>query len=594
MNYYTDCAEWKYLFRNAIDWDAIIPLYYPTFPTSNGFNNKEELIEFFEQVLEATGKWSGETLRARAGELDEVGCAKVNADGSVTILEPMQKTYDEAVKLDVFGACIDEKYGGMGLPVGVGMIMLEQVARACISTSTQLAFFTSMADMLERFCDHATCERLLPKIIKGEISGSMCLTEPDAGSDVGALRTSAEKQADGKYLLNGTKMFITNGGGGFGLVLARIKGAPEGLAGISLFLAEEKLNGKQNYRITKIEEKMGMHGSMTCEIVYENTIAELVGAEHQGFQYMLHLMNEARISVGIQSIAGIEAGLERAEDYANVRKQFGKNLMELPLYKRNFDDWTTEQDAFRAFMADTISSFDIFQRLDLKKRHAQELSENETKLMKKHHAIIRARTPLVKYTGAEVYTALSTKAIQAFGGYGYMKEYGVERIHRDSFGALLYEGTSQIQGLMAMKDYVKKVMKNPSKFLQGMVASHPVGNLAERNEYKKVYSGLQHDFQRQFSKLLLASFKDPNGSFIETLTHFNQYFTRDYWQNSEKLEKVMTHAETLCQALSHLEIVKVLGKQAEKDSTRRALFNRYLLLAKPRLQAIYEDWSVRS
>jgi alkylation response protein AidB-like acyl-CoA dehydrogenase len=594
MNYFTDSSEWKYLFRNAIDWDTILPLYYPTFPTSNGFNNKEELLQFFEQVMDATGKWSGETLRARAKELDEVGCAKTKPDGSVELSETILKTYAEAVKLDVFGVSVDEKYGGLGMPVSIGMLILEQLSRACISTSTQLAFFTSMADMLERFCDAATCERLIPQIIKGQISGSMCLTEPDAGSDVGSLRTSAVKQANGTYILNGTKMFITNAGGGFGFVLARVKGAPEGLAGISLFLAEEKLDGKQNYRITKIEEKMGMHGSMTCEVVYENSIASLVGAENEGFKYMLHLMNEARISVGIQSIGGIEAGLERAKVYAETRKQFGKPIIELPLFKRNFDDWTAEQDAFRAFMADTMSSFDIFQRLDLKLRHAGELTENEKKLHKTHHTITRNRTPLVKYMGAETYTTLSVKAIQAFGGYGYMKEYEVDRIHRDCFGALLYEGTSQIQALMAMKDYMKKVMKNPPKFVQSMMAAHPMGNLAERNEFKKAYLGLQYDFQKNWGKLLLSAFKNPNTGVLEAITHFGQLFSKEYWQDSEKLDRVMVHAETLCQALSFLEIVKVLGKQAQKDPSRKELFQRYLLLAKPRLAAIYQDWEIRA
>ena len=594
MNYYSDSSEWKYLFRNCIDWDTLLPLYYPSFPTSNGFNNKDELIEFFEQILDATGKWSGETVRARAKELDEVGCAKVNPDGSVKLLEPILKTYEEAAKLDVFGVCVDEKYGGLGVPVGVGMLIVEQLARACISTSTQIAFFTSMADMLERFCDHDTCERLIPQILKGHLSGSMCLTEPDAGSDVGALRTSATKQADGHYLLDGTKMFITNAGGGFGFVLARVKGAPEGLAGISLFLAEEKLGGKQNYRVTKIEEKMGMHGSMTCEVVYENSVCSLVGKEGEGFKHMLHLMNEARISVGLQSIGGIEAGLERAKEYSEGRKQFGKPIAELPLFKRNFDDWKTEEDAFRAFMVDTISSFDIFQRLDLKMRHAGEFTAAEEKLFKQHHAITRTRTPLVKYYGAEAYVILSTKAIQAFGGYGYMKEYEVDRIHRDCFGALLYEGTSQIQALMALKDYVKKVTKNPTQFLQSMVSAHPIGNLTEKDETRKIYLGLQYEFQKNWAGLLLACFKNPKSTVIDSLTHFNQLFSKDYWQDSEKLERLMTHAETLCQALSMLEIVKVLGKQATKDQARRDLFNRYVVLAKPRLAAIYQDWDLRS
>ncbi len=594
MNYYSDQPEWKYLLRNAIDWDTIIPLYYPSFPTSNGFNTKEELIEFFEQVLDATGKWSGETLRERARELDEVGCAKTNPDGSVKLTETMLKTYSEAVKLDVFGISVDEKYGGLGAPVSITMLMVEQLARACISTSTQLAFFTGMADMLERFCDHATCERLIPQIIKGQLSGSMCLTESDAGSDVGSLRTSAEKQPDGRYSLNGTKMFITNAGGGFGFVLARIKGAPEGLSGISMFLSEEKVDGKQNYRITKIEDKMGMHGSMTCEVVYENSIATLIGQENEGFKYMLHLMNEARISVGIQSIGGIEAGLERVQTYAETRKQFGKTLLELPLFKRNLDDWVAEQDAFRAFMVDTISSFDIFQRLDMKERHGSELNEQEKKLHRTHHSIVRARTPLVKYMGAEMYGMLSVKTIQAFGGYGYMKEYDVERIHRDCFGALLYEGTSQIQALMAMKDFVKKVTKNPAKFIQSMMAAHPVSHFAEKNEYKNTYQSIQYEFQKSFSKLLLSCFMNPNSGFMDALTYFNQLFSKEYWQDSTKLERVMTHAETLCQALSMLEVIKVLGKQAAKDESRKKLFDDYLLIARPRFQAIYADWQQRS
>jgi alkylation response protein AidB-like acyl-CoA dehydrogenase len=593
MNFYSDVPEWKFLFRNAIDWDTILPLYYPSFPTSNGFNNKEELLEFFEQMLDATGKWTGENVKNRAKELDEVGCAKARPDGSVELLEPIKKTYAEAKGMEVFGACVSEEFGGLGVPVAVGMFIFAQMARACISTSTQVGFYTSIADMVERFCDHETRSRILPQIVKGEISGSMCLTEPDAGSDVGALRTSAELQADGSYLLNGTKSFITNAGGGLGFILARIKGAPEGLSGISLFLSEEKYKGKQNYRVTKIEEKMGMHGSMTCEVVYENTVAHLVGQANEGFKYMLHLMNEARISVGLQSIGGIEAGLDAARAYTEVRKQFGKRVIDLPLFKRNIDDWETEQDAFRALMADTISSFDIFQRLDLKKRHTGELTAAEKKLFDHHHEITRARTPLVKYAGSEMYAILSTKAIQSFGGYGYMKEYEVERIHRDCFGSLLYEGTSQIQALMAMKDFVKKVMKNPPKFLQAMMATHPIGSMAERNEYKKAYVGIQHDFQRNFAGLILSCFKAGDGV-LENFTQLNKYFSREYWQDSEKLEKVMTHAETLCQALTLLEVIKVLGKHAAKDPSRKKLFHDYLLLAKPRLAAIYSDWSLRS
>jgi len=332
---------------------------------------------------------------------------------------------------------------------------------------------------------------------------------------------------------------------------------------------------------------------MTCEVVYENTRAILVGEPHGGFKIMLHLMNEARISVGLQSIGGIEAALERAGAYAGVRTQFGKPISQLPLFKRNFEDWVVEQDAFRAFMVDTMSSFEIFQHLDLKSRHGTQLTEHESRLLKKHIEIVRARTPLVKYLGAETYATLSTKAIQAFGGYGFMKEYEVERIHRDCFGALLYEGTSQIQSLMALKDYIKKLMKNPARFVQSMVSTHPIGTLTEKSETKKTYLHLQHEFQKHLASLLLSCFS-PGSGLLEKLTHLNDYFNREFWQDAEKLERLMTHSETLCQALGALEIIKVLGKQAEKDSSRRDLFDHYVLLAKPRLAAIYADWELRA
>lgn len=594
QNYYSEENEWKYLTKNAIDWDAIIPLYYPSFPTADGFNNKQELIEFFEQMLNTSGDWLAKKIYPRAKELDKVGAGKV-VDGSVVLSDTLLKSYQEANELGVIGTCVAPEFGGMGAPITLGMLMFEQASRACLSTCTQICFFTSIADMIERFCDSETQKRLIPKIVAGELSGSMCLTEPDAGSDVGSLRTSAVKQSDGSYRLNGTKIFITNGGGGLGFVLARIKGAPEGLAGISMFLVEEWITdseGKKqhNYRIGKMEEKMGMHGSPTCEVIYEDSIGHLVGQENEGFQYMLHLMNEARISVGLQSLGGIEAAIDNVKTYAETRKQFGRTLLELPLFKRNYDDWCTERDAFRALMVDTISYFDIYQRLDMKKRHSGDLTEAESKLLKKALKVVRRRTPLVKFYGAETYALISQRAIQAFGGYGYMEEYDVGRIHRDCFGALLYEGTSQIQSLMAMKDLVKVMMKDPGKWMQTLVASHPIGNLfSDLNAYEKDFKIHQYEFRKQVSGLILKTFK-PEQGLVEALTHINKVFSKEYWQDSKKIEKLMVHAETLATGLSLIEILSVLSKHASKDPARGDLYHRFLKLAKPRLAAVYADW----
>ena len=223
----------------------------------------------------------------------------------------------------------------------------------------------------------------------------MCLTEPGCGSDLGAIQSTATSLSDGTYLLNGTKLFITNAGGGLHFTLARIKGDKDGLDGLSMFFVkqdDERREGN-NFIVVKNEEKTGMHGSFTCEVLYENSVCELVGKQGEGFKLMLHLMNEARIAVGMQGLGGLEGALEFAENYAKERSQFGRSISELPLMKRNLKDLRVERDAMRALMVDTTSLYDIFQILDLKERESDDLSEKEAELLKSTWKRVRKRTP---------------------------------------------------------------------------------------------------------------------------------------------------------------------------------------------------------
>lgn len=595
MNFFSGESENIYLFKNAIDWDSIIPLYYPSFPTEDGFNNKEEVIQFLTELVDATGDWSGGAIHNRARELDKVGSGVVK-DGNTITSEPLQALYNEAKELAFFGMCAETKYGGMGAPAAAQMVSFTQINRACIASATQIGFFSSIIDMIERFCDEEDRERLIPQIVSGELSGSMCLTEAGAGSDVGSLKTTATKQEDGTYLLNGAKIFITNGGGGLGFALARIKGAPEGLSGISLFLVEQYIGEekKQNYKVTKNEEKMGLHGSFTCEVVYENSVAKLIGKENQGFRYMLHLMNEARIAVGLQTLGGMEACVGYAREYAQTRTQFGKPIAELPLMKRNLEDWETQRDAFRALMFDTLSYFDIYQKVDMMKRHHQEIDEKTEKLYQEAVKWVRRRTPLVKYYGAESFTKLSQCAIQALGGYGFMEEYDAERYHRDSFAPLLYEGTSQIQALMAMKDLMKYVMRNPAKFFQTMVAGHPFGGLFTTTTApsQREFHSLQYEFKRNLIRLIVKSLK-PDVDYTDPV-EIKKFFNAKNWMAEENFDRLMVHAETICQGLSYLETLRVLSKHAAKDESRLDLFNRYKTLVTPSFQYIYADWKARA
>ncbi|AYF44539.1 MULTISPECIES: acyl-CoA dehydrogenase family protein [Halobacteriovorax] len=586
MNYFSDEKEWQWMLKNAVDWKAIIPLYYKEFPTADGFNNQEEVISFIEELMTQTGSWAADAVYNRAEAIDVNGAGVVK-DGRTIPGKELSEFYREATELGAFGLCVPTEFGGMGLPAVALMILLEQLSRACNSQCTQLAFFTSIADMVHRFCDHETAERLIPKIVAGELSGSMNLTEPGCGSDLGMIKTSATPVGDGTYKLNGSKIFITNGGGGIGFVLARIKGAPEGLEGISMFICEQDdptVEGL-NYTVAKNEHKMGMHGSFTCEIVYENSVARLIGEEGKGFRYMLHLMNEARIAVGMQALGGIEGCIGYAKNYAQERVQFDKPISELPLMKRNLEDFETERDALRALLVDTISSYDIFQKLDLKKNEVGELTKEEEAIFKNASIWTRKRTPLVKYYACEAYTQLSTKAIQVLGGYGFMEEYPVSRYHRDSFGPLLYEGTSQIQALMALKDMIKYVAKNPQKYFSNLFIKHPAfAWVASDNLGQRELSGSQYTFKKNLIKLIMKCLKPEK---LSDLTNPKA------WMNEDNVDKLMLHAETICQGLSYLETLRVLANHSSMDKERYDLFKRYHTLVTPRLTGIYKDWEIR-
>ncbi len=586
MNYYNDSQEWQWLVKNAIDWDKILPLYYPTFPTEEGFQNKQDILNFMDEILATCGNWTANAVAPRAEKLDRQGPGEVK-DGKTIPNEHLKQFYKEAGELGAFGLCLPRHFGGTELPVSIGMCMLEMVGRACIASSTQLAFYGSIGDMIERFASKELRDKYIPQITSGEISGSMCLTEPGCGSDLGAIKTSAKPVGDGTYLINGSKIFISNGGGGLGLVLARLPEAPAGLEGISMFLVDQRERGGLNFKVVKNEEKLGLHGSFTCEVLYENTVGRLVGQEHQGFKLMLHLMNEARLATGLQALGGIESSLSYAIGYAQERHAFGRPIAQLPLLKRNIEDYETERDALRALLVDTLSHYDIFQRLHLKKEHNGELTQAEEALYKDARLWTRKRTPLVKYYATETFTLLSQRAIQMLGGFGFMREYPVERIHRDSFAPLLYEGTSQIQALMALKDVVKFAVKDPKKFFSNVLYKHPTLELLNRsNEWTWEYRSVHYNFKKKMVALLFNTLK-PETSKMWQIKNWAKI-------DEEKVGGLMIHAETLCQALSYMETLRVLCEHANKDAARAPLFHRYRRLVVPRLEAIYSDWSERT
>lgn len=578
MNYFSDESEWQWLFQHGLLWDKLQPLYAPTV-------DRQEYRDSLKEILTTTGKWASEKVAKRAPRLDNEGAGVVK-DGQTFPGPALQELYREAVELGLMGPTMPADLGGLELPSAIGLLILGQVSRGCAASATQLGFFSCITDMLYRFCDQATIDRLVPQIIEGKLSGAMCLTEPGCGSDLGTMKTSATPQADGQYLLNGTKIFITNGGGGLNFTLARIKGAPEGLSGISLFLLEQKNPDQSlNYQVTKNEDKIGMHGSFTCEVLYQNSVGRLVGKENEGMKLMFHLMNEARIATSFQALAGIEACLHYVREYGETRTAFGQKLNDLPLFKRNLEDCETERDALRALLVDSLNWFDLYQRLDLKKRKTGDLNSEESNLYKLASRWSRKRTPLLKFWATEQFTLISQRSIQMLGGHGLMKDHPVERWHRDSFGPLLYEGTSQIQSLMAVKDVVKYALTDPQKFFGSIFANHPMRSAIQGdNAWGQAFKKERFRFKKKLLGLLLKSLKPEN----------KKIFDAKSWMQEENVQKILIHAESIAQGLTFMETLRVLAQHADIEASRSNLFDRYLRLTLPRLEAIYKDWEIRS
>ena len=576
MNYYSDNSEWKWMLKNSMDWQTIIPLYHSRFPTEHGAKDKEDVLDYYSDILHSFAEWAS-SIEHHTQALNEQGAGIVQS-GKTISSEPLKKICQEIAEIKGLGLSLPERYGGMGIPASIDMMSLGFIARADLSVSTQLAFGSSIGEMILRFCDEKMQKKYIPKITSGELSGSMCITEADSGSDLRGIKTTAIRQKDGLYILNGGKIFISNAGGGIALILARIKDAPKGLEGLSLFLATQEDGEKINYHVIKNEKKMGLYGSFTCQVAYENTRAYLLGEENKGLSYMLHLMNEARLAVSFQALGCLEAALYHAKQYAKKRIQFDRPLNELPLMKRNFEDYETERDALRAFIMDTNSYFDIYQFLDRKKM-VSELDSQERKKYAKAKIWLRKRTPLVKYYSTEATTRLTQKAIQVLGGHGYMQEYPVERFHRDSFAPLLYEGTSQIQALMALKDIMRYAFKDNKKFIFSIFFRSPYVH----GKFKRRFERNYRQFKRKMFFLILKTLRPP---YLKILNPKN-------WQDEKRIENLMTHAETLCQALSYMETLRVLSLHADKDKSRVKLYIKYELLILPRMEKIYKDWTMR-
>ncbi len=413
---------------------------YPTAPRTY-----PDAIDSYRIVLEVLGEVCGERVAPRAAEADEEGAHFDH--GVVTYAAATQDAIEALRQAELFGAMLGRQYGGLNLPESIYQMMVEMVARAESGLMTVYGL-QEIAASIEEYCDEETKSRVLPRFARGEVSGAMVLTEADAGSDLGAVATKATfDEATGRWYLHGVKRFITNGLADVSLVLARSEEGSSDARGLSMFLVEKD----DTVKIRRIEHKMGLRASPTCEIQYDNTPAILVGKRRFGLmRYAMNLMNGARLAVAAQGLGIAEGAYREADRYARERIQFGRPIRNLPAVGRLLLAMKVDIESTRALLAETGRWVDLWKVHEHAVGEGGEVDAAARARQKQSQALAETLTPMVKYWATEMGNRVCYQAMQVHGGVGYMREFNIERLFRDVRITNIYEGTSQLQVVAAI------------------------------------------------------------------------------------------------------------------------------------------------
>jgi alkylation response protein AidB-like acyl-CoA dehydrogenase len=400
----------------------------------------------YRLLLEVLGEICATRVAPRAAEADEEGAHFHN--GEVEYAAPTRDAIKALRQAELFGAMLPREYGGLNLPESIYQMMVEIVSRAESGLMTIFGL-QEIASSIEEFGDEETKKRVLPKFARGEVSGAMILTEADAGSDLGSVQTRADYDETSKtWHLTGVKRFITNGCADVSLVLARSEPGSTDGRGLSMFMVERD----QTVKIRRIENKMGLHASPTCELQFSKTPAILIGKRRFGLlRYAMALMNGARLAVAAQALGIAEAAYREANRYSRERIQFGKPIRSFLPVARILLSMKGDLEATRALLAETGRWVDLWKVYEKAVAENTAPDADATRLRLKQAAgTAEMLTPMVKYYSTEMGNRVASQAIQVHGGVGYMREFNVERLFRDVRVTNIYEGTSQLQVVAAI------------------------------------------------------------------------------------------------------------------------------------------------
>ncbi|MCL1936927.1 MAG: acyl-CoA dehydrogenase family protein [Candidatus Azobacteroides sp.] len=434
----------------------------------------EDAIDSYEKVMEIAGEVIGETVAPNAEDVDAQGPQMINnraiyAPGTVENLKA-------TTQAGLMGLSMPRRYNGLNFPM-VTFIMTSDIAARADAGFCNLWALQDCAETLYEFGDEEQRRQFIPRVCEGETM-SMDLTEPDAGSDLQAVMLKATyDEAENCWRLNGVKRFITNGDADIHLVLARSEEGTKDGRGLSMFIYDKRDGG---VNVRRIENKMGIKGSPTCELTYKNAKAKLCGQRKLGLiRYVMSLMNGARLGIMAQATGLSEAAYREALAYAKERKQFGKTIIEFPAVYEMVSNIKARLDASRAILYETARFVDMYKVLeDIEKE--RKLDETEKAELKKYKKLADAFTPLGKAMTTEYANQNAYDCVQVHGGSGFMKDYPCERIYRDARITNIYEGTTQLQVVAAIRHVLIGVYLSQMKVYQSMTLNPALDGLKVR------------------------------------------------------------------------------------------------------------------
>ncbi|MCI0473496.1 MAG: acyl-CoA dehydrogenase family protein, partial [Ignavibacteria bacterium] len=449
--------------------------------------NYEDAMENYRRVLEMVGDITGNYIAPRAADVDIEGAQF--SEGKVEYAKGTQLNMKELKDADLSGMVLPRKYGGLNFPLTIYMMATEMVARADASLMNIFGL-QDIAEMIEKYGTEEQKEKYIPKFSTGEYTGAMALTEPDAGSDLQSVKLQAYQDEHGKWFLRGVKRFITNGNAHVHLVLARSEAGTKDGRGLSMFacIADESVV------VRRIEHKLGIHGSPTCELQFNDTPAELVGQRKFGLiKYVFDLMFRARMGVSAQALGISQAAYEEALMYAKDRVQFGKSIYNIPAVANMLIDMRVMLEYNRSLLYAAGLVVDNKEKTEylIEKYKKEGKSVTELNADAKYYGrLSNLLTPLAKYWTTECANKITYDSLQIHGGTGYMKEFRVERLARDARITNIYEGTSQLQIVAAISGVINDILRE--EFDKKEKKSYP-GGLARLANYLKEIRSIFYD-----------------------------------------------------------------------------------------------------